>query len=97
MTLGFTASSDFERFDTSAIVPFLAVTLHVKSDQMSQLNAFGITALTLVSHDYSLILSPSDFGYYGGVAHEVPEPASLTLILGLVAGAGGRLVRRRWR
>lgn len=82
---------------TSAVVPFFQVMLHVKDAQTSHINGFGISAMTLVSHLYAITLFPPDFKYFSGAIHEVPEPASMTLLLGGVAGLAGRAVRRRRR
>jgi hypothetical protein len=92
---GFTVSTDFEPYDTSAIVPFMQVHLHIKSDQWSQFNSFGVVAMTLVSHTYALTLTPGDFIYGWGVIHEVPEPSSMLLLGGLGAALAGGVVRRR--
>lgn len=94
---GFTVDSHYEAFGTSFPVPFMQVTLHVNSEQESAMNAFGIVAMTLVSHTYSLTLTEGDFGYFGGVIHEVPEPASATLLFGGLAALMGGIVRRRRR
>lgn len=93
----FPEQSMFEAFGTSFPVPFMQVTLHVNSAQYSALNAFGIVAMSVVSHDYALTLTPVDFAYHGGVVHEVPEPATAMLLFGGVAAVMGGVVRRRRR
>jgi len=95
LTQGFTVYSDYEVYDTSAIVPFMQVRLHVKSDQMSQINNFGVIAMSLISHTYALTLTPLDFIYGMGAIHEVPEPSSMLLLGGIAAATVGGVVRRR--
>jgi hypothetical protein len=97
LTQGFTLSTDFEAFDTSAIVPFMQVHLHIKSDQVSQLNDFGVVAMTLISHTYALTLTPADFIYGMGTIHEVPEPSAMLLLGGAAAAIAGGVARRRAR
>ncbi len=95
LTMGFTQSSNYEPFATSSVVPFLHVTLHVNSSAFSALNDFGVVAVELVSHTYALTLLPGDFAYFGGTIHEVPEPATATLLFGGIAALMGGVIRRR--
>jgi hypothetical protein len=90
-----TQHSQHVSFGTSCVVPFFQVTLHVKSAQESQLNAFGVAAGTLFSHYHDRQVYYWDFDYFGGAVHEVPEPASMLLVFGGLALAGGRTLRSR--
>jgi hypothetical protein len=88
----------------SEIIPFLQVTLHVKSAVESQLNYFGVTfdgvhepwsqGFQLTSSGV-VVVGPSEFSYGSGLIHEVPEPSSLALIAGGFALMGGVFARRR--
>jgi hypothetical protein len=93
-------------FVNSTVVPFLHVTLHVKSAQFSQINEFGITlpgygpnegyGLTFFNSGVTVV-PPGSWVYFGGAIHEIPEPATLTLLGAAFCGLAGRVVARRRR
>jgi hypothetical protein len=92
------ATSDYQQQNASAVVPFFQVQLHIKSACYSQVNSFGVNSMTLISHINSeWNLYGQDFVYGFGAIHEVPEPASMTLLFGGLAGLAGGAVRRRRR
>ncbi len=86
-------SSGTLTFGADEVVPFLQVTLHVNSGQYSALNDFGVVHMTAVTS--FITLTDGDFDFYGGTVHEVPEPATATLLFGGLAALMGGIVRRR--
>ncbi len=80
-------------FGPDVVVPFLQVTLHVNSAQFSALNDFGV--VDMVAQSSMMTVSHGDFDYYGGTIHEIPEPATATLLIGGLAALMGGVVRRR--
>jgi hypothetical protein len=94
LSQGFDVTTNYEPYDTTAIVPFMQVTLHVKSDTPSQVNMFGVVAMSLISHSYALTLTPASFVYGMGAIHEMPEPSSLMLLGGALAAMAGGFIRR---
>lgn len=79
---------------TSNIYPFFEVQMHVKSAQASQINSFGVgymMARTMWASNHI-----SDWDYFGGAVHEVPEPATVSVLgAGLALLLGGGVRRRR--
>jgi hypothetical protein len=92
------AGTTFMPMNTTSIVPFFQVTLHLKQAPPSQVAFFGITRMTLVSHTFALTLTPASFNYFNGAIHAgIPAPATLWLFAAAMSGLGGGVVRGRRR
>lgn len=104
----FNSTTPYTVIMPSEVVPFFHVTLHVKSAQSSQINSFGIVlpvagygpedgyGLTLFS-TMGYNITAIEWVYAGGRIHEIPEPASMTLLGGGLAALVGGWVRRKRR
>jgi hypothetical protein len=81
----------------SAVVPFFQVTLHVKAAVASHVNSFAVATMTMYTLSSPLTITPGQWNYGHGAVHEIPEPTSAMLVLGLGAVVGGRVIRRKRR